>query len=227
MAERVRLRPSSPPPQPSFGGLKQWRCVRPCPSSPPPQPSFGGLKQWRSVYAHAPPQPSFGGAWCYAALCIRPRPSSSAVVWWFETMAERSTYAPPPRPLLNRCLAEQGATLHSVYARAPPPPQSFGGLKQWQNGPPTPLLPAPPPRPSSLPLLPAPPQPLFGGAGCYAVLCTPALEALSTFSTYVHSHLRGVASWSLCSVYAHASPPLPRPPSPPISRALNVVYMPF
>ena len=143
MAERVRLRPSSPPPQPSFGGLKQWRCVRPCPSSPPPQPSFGGLKQWRSVYAHAPPQPSFGGAWCYAALCIRPRPSSSAVVWWFETMAERSTYAPPPHPLLNRCLAEQGATLHSVYAHAPPPQQLFGGLKQWRNGPPTPLLPAP------------------------------------------------------------------------------------
>ena len=38
------------------------------------------------------------------------------------------------------------------------------------------------------------------------MLCMPALEALSTFSTYIHSHLRGVASWSLCSVYAHPLP---------------------
>ena len=144
------------------------------------------------MYTHTPPQPLFGGAWCYAALCICPRPSSSAVVWWFETMAERSAYAPPPRPLLNRCLVEQGAMLRSVYAHAPPQ-RSFGGLKQWRNSPPPPLL-------------PAPPQPSFGGAGCYAVLCTPTLEALSTFSTYVHSHLRGVAPWSLCSVYAHPLP---------------------
>jgi len=98
------------------------------------------------MYAHTPPQPSFGGAWCYTALCICPHPSSSVVIWWFETMAERSAYA-PPQPLFGRagcyaalCIRPRPSSSAVIWwfeamaersAHAPPPCPSSTVI--WQS----------------------------------------------------------------------------------------------
>jgi len=107
-------------------------------SPSPPQPLFGGLKQWRNGALHSvlcALTPSSMVVWRFEAngvlqyaLCTPTTlfPSSfSMVVWQFEAMAVRGAAESSIIASWSLC---------SVYAHVPPPRWSFGGLKQWRNG---------------------------------------------------------------------------------------------